>query len=191
VTLVLGAWTTDWVILGADTRVGSPYPSRPPSVDRKLFSLDAIGFVTFGEGPGDLPAQIDAAMLGSDLPHNATTTTVCNFLRSQFYGYPNMGALVGGFDLECPRLLRLSPVTGTPVCLPAATIFGSPENCFLPCDFLGPLEIIAQMLNELIKAASNFTSVAPPFEFLRIGRTGTLSFTWDSGWMGNPPSDAT
>jgi hypothetical protein len=98
-----------------------------------------------------------------------------------------MGALVGGFDADRPTRLRLYPVTGTPVCLLAATIFGNPEDCFLPCDSLDPVEIVNQMLNVLIKAASDFTSVAPPFEFLRIGRTGKAFYRWDSDWIGNPP----
>jgi hypothetical protein len=180
-TLVLGSWVADHVILAADSMTHVCMMNMEthaitygePLTDRKLFKRRRAGIATYGTGPVNVRVP---DVLNQELQADWTVSEVIAFLQRRFSGADEMSALVGGIDDRGdPCLLDVSmsgtePKRVVPSIGEAAPIvFRGFVNGQL--DQTAPrtaTSVMAQMLEKL-GIHSGF-HVGPPYEFLLIPR---------------------
>jgi hypothetical protein len=175
-TLVLGACTTDAVILGAESRTGVLVINRAGTVvstgtqiDRKLFKLARVGIATYGAGPADVRVP---DVLSAELHSEWGVAEVVSFLQQRFAtAGDSMGALVGGLgELGEPVLfdVHMDGSQPTPIVPQPQLALRGIENGEreLPPPHTAA-SVIAQML-ERLTACADRPDVGPPYEFLLI-----------------------
>jgi hypothetical protein len=176
VTLVLGACTTDAVVLGADSKIqvhtidkatGS-VSSIGSDVDRKLFKFARAGIATYGTGPPSV--HVPTVVAAARLEPQSNIGEVMQWLLDRFKDAPDMGALMGGLDDRGAPVLfdvpNLSSAARQPIAAGLLVLRGVKT---LEQQALGtPESVIAQMLPLL--HTNSGPHVGPPFEFLVIPR---------------------
>ncbi len=178
-TLVLGAFTSDAVVLGADSRVwhettadsaDGNIVTSTSATDRKLFKLATAGIATYGTATEHVPTAIDKGLDSNwDIPQ------AIRFMQERFNNAEQMFALVGGWERGAPVMYEVGMSGGNPRAI--IPEFGRPPQIALrglrhsPVDQRPPgtvASVIEQMLEILAESAG--PHVGPSYEILVIPR---------------------